>query len=357
LKLLLHPEFVKLLHGFWYRFRFLSIYIVIGVLSLLLELAIRSQLQFIGFHVYLATASSFMLGILFAFFGNIYFNFGIPPARRNRALIYFVGISFFSGALQWSASQALDVLNLDYDQSRILISGSFFLVAYLFHRRFTFRDFKQVGVAIYANGVEDLQNIHSKIGQYPDFIHVDIVDTSFAPEAKDNTTYRLETIRALWPSCEIHTHIMSKFPSRWIAEVLIHSDTIYIHWESDEPLAPILQQIKHAKKKAGIALCMSTNPDKIEKELNNIDSVLLLTIPEPGRSGQKFDMEGLAYIDQLNTMKNREKFRICVDGGVTEKVVSQLQVEDVVSGSSVLNHRDPKGQILCLQTAGRYVAK
>jgi len=82
-----------------------------------------------------------------------------------------------------------------------------------------------------------------------------------------------------------------------------------------------------------------------------------LTIPEPGRSGQKFDMEGLAYIDQLNTMKNREKFRICVDGGVTEKVVSQLQVEDVVSGSSVLNHRDPKGQILCLQTAGRYVAK
>ena len=86
------------------------------------------------------------------------------------------------------------------------------------------------------------------------------------------------------------------------------------------------------------------------------DAVLLLTIPEPGRSGQKFDMEALVYIEQLNAMQIRGNIRICVDGGVNEKIVSQLKVEDVVSGSSVLNHRNPKGQILCLQTAGRYVA-
>jgi ribulose-phosphate 3-epimerase len=149
---------------------------------------------------------------------------------------------------------------------------------------------------------------------------------------------------------------MSKFPSRWIAEVLDNSDLVYIHWECDEPLEPILKQIQQAGKKAGIALCMSTAPEKIEQELKNVDAVLLLTIPEPGRSGQKFDMEGLVYIEQLNAMQIREKIRICVDGGVNEKIAPQLQVEDIVSGSSVLNHRDPKGQILFLQTAGRYVA-
>jgi ribulose-phosphate 3-epimerase len=329
---------------------------VIGLISLLLELALRSQLQFIGFHVYLATAFSLTLGILFAFFGNTYFNFRIPPLRRNRALTYFIAISLLSGVLQWSVSQGLHELNLGYDQSRMLISGSFFLVAYLLHRRFTFRDFKQVGVAIYANGVENLQNIHAKIGQYPDFIHVDIVDATFAPDAKDNTTYRMETVRALWPNREIHTHIMSKYPSRWIPEVLNYSDIIFIHWECDEHIETILKHIKQSGKKAGIALCMSTDPKKIEQQLINVDAVLLLTIPEAGRSGQKFDMDGLVYIDQLNSMPFRDKFRICVDGGVNEKIAPQLQVENIVSGSSVLNHKDPKSQLLCLQTAGRYEA-
>ena len=73
MNLLLHPELVKMLHGFWYRFRFLCIYMVIGALSLFLELAIRSQLLLLGVHVYHATTLSLILGILFAFFGNIYF--------------------------------------------------------------------------------------------------------------------------------------------------------------------------------------------------------------------------------------------------------------------------------------------
>lgn len=354
--MLFHPEFLKILHIFWYRFRFLSLYVVIGALSLLLELALRSQLLFIGFHVYLATTLSLILSILFAFFGNTYFNFRIPPARRNRALLYFIVISIFSGILQWSVSQSLKGLELEYDQSRLLISGCLFLVSYLLHRRYSFRDYKQVGVAIYANGVEDLQNIHTKIGQYPDFIHVDIVDASFAAEAKHNKTYRMETIRALWPNREIHTHIMSKTPSRWIPEILSYSDLVFIHWECDEHIETILKQIQLSGKKAGIAVCMSTVPKKIEQYLINVDAVLLLTIPEPGRSGQRFDMEGLVYIDQLNSMPFRKKFRICVDGGVNDKIAPQLQVENIVSGSSVLNHKDPKGQILCLQTAGRYEA-
>ena len=329
---------------------------VIGALSLLVELGLRSQLQFLGVHVFLATTISLIMGILVAFFGNTYFNFRIPPARRNRALLYFVAISLFSGALQWSVSQGLDELNLDYDQSRMLISGSLFMVAYLLHRRFSFRDFKQVGVAIYANGVEDLQSIYAKIGQYPDFIHVDIVDASFAPDAKDNKTYRMETIRTLWSNREIHTHIMSKTPSRWIPEILSYSDVVFIHWECDEHIETILKQIQQSGKKAGIALCMGTEPEKIEQQLKNVDAVLLLTIPEPGRSGQKFDTMGLDRIKQINDLSFRNHFILCIDGGVNENIVGSLEAENIVSGSSVLKSVNPKRQIMRLQTAGRYEA-
>ena len=82
----------------------------------------------------------------------------------------------------------------------------------------------------------------------------------------------------------------------------------------------------------------------------------MLTIPEPGRSGQKFDMAGLERIEELKDMACREKLRVCVDGGVNEKIAPLLQVEDIVSGSVVLNHQHPKYQILRLQTAGRYEA-
>ena len=116
----------------------------------------------------------------------------------------------------------------------MIISGVLFIVAYFLHRRFSFRDFKRVGVAIYANGVENLNSIHERIGHYPDFIHVDIVDSSFTSSPEEVKAYRMETIKALWRNQEIHTHIMSKTPSIWLSEVLPYSDIVYIHWECDE---------------------------------------------------------------------------------------------------------------------------
>ena len=50
---LLHPEIIKILHGFIYRFRFLGVYIVIGMLSILLELAVRRQLELLGINFYI----------------------------------------------------------------------------------------------------------------------------------------------------------------------------------------------------------------------------------------------------------------------------------------------------------------
>ena len=58
----------------------------------------------------------------------------------------------------------------------MIISGSCFIIFYFLHKKFSFKDYVKVGVAIYANGVEDINKIYEKIGPYPDFIHVDIVD-------------------------------------------------------------------------------------------------------------------------------------------------------------------------------------
>jgi len=352
----LNPLFEVRFNALIYRFRFLILYIVFGLLSLLFEFFFRSYLIGLGFDKIITTLLAVGGGIFFAFWTNMKFNFKIPRSRRNRALIYFVLISSFSGILQWLLKIILAFDYLSYEFTRLLISGAVFLLAYTLHRKYSFRDFKKVGVAIYANGVEDLENIHRKIGQYPDFIHVDVVDKSMSKNANEVKTYRLETMKAFWPQAQVQSHIMSTQPTKWLDQILPHSDVIYIHAECNENVGDILDLIKQNNKMAGLALTMKTNPDDILELLKKADYVLLLTIPNPGSSGQKFDMDGLDRIKQINKLPFRNQFVVCVDGGVNENIVNMLEVENIVSGSSVLKSPNPRKQIMRLQTVGRYEA-
>ena len=45
---------------------------------------------------------------------------------------------------------------------------------------------------------------------------------------------------------------------------------------------------------------------------------------------------------------------MCVDGGVKSNLISKFSSERVVSGSDVLNNKNPKRQIMRLQTLSRY---
>ena len=88
--------------------------------------------------------------------------------------------------------------------------------------------------------------------------------------------------------------------------------------------------------------------------LEYVKHVLLLAIPKPGFSGQKFDMEILPWIDELNQHANRQNFEICLDGGVNKTTVKYLNVESVVSGSFILSAPNPIKNIMLLQTSGEY---
>ncbi len=352
----LNPVFETRIKFLIYRFRFLGLYVVFGLLSLVLEFFIRTNLIRITFDQIPSTLLAVSCGILFAFWANVKFNFKIPKSRKNRALVYFVIISCISGMLQWSLMQLLVFENLSYEWGRLLISGAVFILAYALHRKYSFRDFKKVGVAIYANGIEDLKNIHERIEYFPDFIHVDIVDKSMCENAEDIQTYRLEIIKAYWPNTQVQTHIMSKEPSKWLGQVLPYSDVVYVHAECDENVTEILERIKNSGIKAGLAITMATNPHEVIELLKKTDYVLLLTIPKPGSSGQKFDLDGLARIKQINSLLFRSQFVLCVDGGVNENIINMLEAENIVSGSSVLKNPDPKRQIMRLQTVSRYEA-
>lgn len=92
----LNPPFETQIKFLIYRFRFLGLYLVFGVLSLVLEFFIRAYLINLGLDHILSTLFAIFCGILFAFWVNVKFNFKIPKSRKIRAMVYFVIISCIS---------------------------------------------------------------------------------------------------------------------------------------------------------------------------------------------------------------------------------------------------------------------
>ena len=229
-----------------------------------------------------------IIGISFAFICNISFNFKIPRYYYKKSFIYFSIISISSFSFQYLLSKFLIFEKLNYELTRFLISGIVFLIAYNFHIKFSFAKNKKVGVAIYLDKNEDIKDIFEKVGFYPDYIHVDFVDKSMNSNVDEPNFSKFLDIKALWPNHRIESHIMSKQPSKYIDELSKYSDVIYFHYEIDENINLIKEQINKYLIKPGLVLHASKNYDNIENLVETYKEILVLCIEKPGESGQDF---------------------------------------------------------------------
>ena len=336
-----------------YKYRFFIGYILIGVFSLLIELISFNYFSNYTNNEILNSLFSVVIGIFISFWLNIRYNFKISKTKRNRALLYFVLISVISYIIQIFFVKNIQIF-LPYEISRMIISGSVFWIAYLFHSKFSFKDYKKVGVAIYANGIEDIPQIFKNISNYPDFIHLDIVDQSVNINSKKVLSYKAEVIKAFWNRKFIEAHIMSKTPKKWILDIIKHVDRIYIHVDINEDIIDILNLIKTKNCQTGIVIQDKSEITVFEKHYKLIDSILVLAIKNPGFSGQKFEMKSLELISLINNHKYRNKISLNVDGGVDANNISLLKSENIVSGSYVLNSENPVKNIMILQTSSQY---
>jgi len=353
--MIIEKKFLKNIDFFLYKKKHLILYIVIGFLSLIFETLIRNFLSTkLGFD-YPYTHFSLVAGIIFAFYFNIKFNFNIQKIYFKRSLFYFTLISLGSYMFQLFIKKSVNLGEISFTQERFLISGIFFIAAYFLHINFSFKDNRKVGVAIYANGYEDVNNIFNKISYYPDFIHVDIIDKSMNKNALDAKLSKLEVVKAYWPDHKINTHIMSNHPLQILDDnILSFSDVIYVHNEIEDSQKVIVDLIKKHKKIPGIVLHSINNYENLSKIIGNFKEILVLSIIKPGESGQTFNKRSFELIERINKLENRNKINLCVDGGLKSNLINKFLSDKIVSGSDVLNSLEPKRQIMKLQTLSRY---
>jgi ribulose-phosphate 3-epimerase len=172
-----------------------------------------------------------------------------------------------------------------------------------------------------------------------DRIHIDVMDGHFVP----NLTFGPKMIKALRKRTELplDAHLMVSEPGRYIDEYLAAGcDSITIHVEIDEPIAPTLEAIRAGGRAAGLSVKPATPLSALEPYRLLLDIVLVMTV-EPGFGGQAF-MKDVAK-EKLLAARDYLSHKavggeVHVDGGInreTAELVGGLGVDILVVGSAL----------------------
>ena len=189
-----------------------------------------------------------------------------------------------------------------------------------------------------------------------DYIHVDVMDGHFVP----NITIGPEIIKKLRPVTKktFDVHLMIEPVNKYIKDFAdAGADIITFHPEATPNTEETINLIKKFNKKVGISLKPKSKISLIEKYLEKIDLILIMSV-EPGFAGQKFIPDVLTKLKKLKeiiTEKNL-KIELEIDGGINFencKSVIDAGANVLVSGSTIFkqNNGDLKKNISLLRSS------
>ncbi len=176
-----------------------------------------------------------------------------------------------------------------------------------------------------------------------DLIHVDVMDGHFVP----NLTIGPDVVKKLRPFTKktFDVHLMISPVDNYIKQFSeAGSDIITFHPEATDNIAHTIGLIKKYKKKVGISLKPKSNISLIEKYLNEIDLILIMSV-EPGFGGQKFMPEVLDKVKRLKKIISEKNLSIDIeiDGGINfenSKQAKDAGANILVSGSTIFNENN-----------------
>jgi ribulose-phosphate 3-epimerase len=177
-----------------------------------------------------------------------------------------------------------------------------------------------------------------RIHEFTERIHIDISDGEFAP------SFLVGAAQVWWPQgWTADIHAMVARPSDHLETLIaLKPNMIIFHVEVQEDIVPVLQQIKRAGIKAGIALLRSTVPSTVAAAINEADHVMIFS----GDLGSQGGTASLMQLEKIRLIRAiRQNVEIGWDGGVTvENAFSLTQggVDVLNVGHTIAGADDPK---------------
>ncbi|NQT33272.1 MAG: ribulose-phosphate 3-epimerase [Candidatus Omnitrophica bacterium] len=171
-----------------------------------------------------------------------------------------------------------------------------------------------------------------------DWAHIDVMDGLFVP----NITIGPLVVKAIRPLSGLFfdTHLMIEDPVKYVDQFAdAGSDMITFHIEACRSPEETIQKIRAKGKKAGVSIKPGTAVSCLDKVLDKVDMVLVMTV-EPGFGGQSF-MGGM--LEKVKEIKKKFNGYIQIDGGVDKKTAKEAitaGVDILVAGTAVFGQED-----------------
>lgn len=168
-------------------------------------------------------------------------------------------------------------------------------------------------------------------------VHIDVSDGEFTP------TFLLNESQLFWPAgWEVDIHAMVARPSEHLAQLIaLKPHLIVIHAEILEDRAALLNQIKAAGIKAGIALLRPTVPSTIADIIKIADHVMIFS----GELGKNGGTASLMQLEKIRLIKAiNPAVEIGWDGGVNMEnayTLAQGNVNVLNAGSAISKADNP----------------
>ncbi|MBX6378744.1 MAG: ribulose-phosphate 3-epimerase [Clostridia bacterium] len=204
----------------------------------------------------------------------------------------------------------------------------------------------------------DFRNLESAVRAAEDagadLLHLDVMDGHFVP----NLTFGpmvVEAVRSL-TRLPLDVHLMVDDPERFVPDFArAGADGITVHVEATRHLYRVLQGIRAAGCRAGVAFNPATPLDALDFVEEVLDLVLVLSV-NPGFSGQAFLPSALTKLRQLSRRKEAAKatWVIEVDGGINADTAGPAVTagaEVLVAGTAVFGQADVAAAVARLRQA------
>jgi ribulose-phosphate 3-epimerase len=189
-----------------------------------------------------------------------------------------------------------------------------------------------------------------------DLVHVDVMDGHFVP----NLTFGIPVVKALRARTRLplDLHLMVSNPDRLLDDYLAAGAArLAVHWEAAPHLDRLLERIRRAGVRAGVAVNPATPVELLVDALPRLDYVLLMSV-NPGFSGQAFLPHAL---DKARRLKRLGEIsgtpgEIEMDGGIDRDNLARVVAagaEVCVVGSAIFSAGDPLAMMSELRERAR----
>ena len=201
--------------------------------------------------------------------------------------------------------------------------------------------------AILIDDPSTLEKMVRQAKSFTDYVQIDIMDGRFVP----SRSVTWEQVADLSVKLNWEAHLMVMQPEKCLKGFKqAGASKIIFHHEATTSPHDVISRIKNLGLEVGLAVNPDTPVSAIVPCINEIDSILLLTVT-PGFYGSQFIPEVMDKVAELRSIK--PEIEIGVDGGVKENNIREIAsagVDYICVGSAVFMQTDPAGSYRRLQS-------